>query len=209
MRFFFDPTASPQAPDATLFVGTSNYLEVQEPAADGTGVGLSYTYISYLEPGSFVISACWDREFDPFAPFLSDPRMGGHWLAAYSEPWPTFGRLLSNASRGRLADGCLVNFQDPDDGENKWHVVTFVGNLPHTTDWAEIAEQERVLEACRLVYVRSVELLLDMMSGREISPGTKAKGFFKAAIGVQRDALESSWVWLDRIERITKLMGSS
>lgn len=204
LRFFLDLEAVPQAPDQTLLVGTANYLEVQEPGSDG--VGLSFTYVNYLEPGSFIVSACWAHEFDRFTPFLSDAKMGGYWLDAYSEPWPTFGRLLRNSSHGRLSDGCLVNFQDPDDGEQKWHVVTYVGNLPATTSWAEIGSEQRILQACQLVYIRSAELLMEMMSGRDISAGMKAKGFLKATLGAQKEAVESSLVWLERFDRVSRLL---
>lgn len=205
MRFFLDTEAVPQAPDHTMLVGTANYLEVQEPSSDG-GSGLSYSYVNFLEPGSFVVSACWGHEFDRFTPFLSDPKMGGYWLEAYSEPWPTFGRLLRNSSHGRLSDGCLVNFPDPDDGELKWHVVTYVGNLPHTTSWAEIAEQQRIFEACQVVYTRSVELLMEMLSGRDVSVGMKAKGFLIGAFGAQKDAVKTSLVWLEQFDRIARLV---
>lgn len=205
MRFFLDPEAIPQVPSTTLLVGTANYLEIQEPSSEG-GAGLSFTYVNFLEPGSFIVSACWAHEFDRFMPFLSDAKMGGYWLEAYSEPWPMFGRLLRNSSHGRLSDGCLVNFQDPDDGEQKWHVVTYVGNLPSTTSWAEIAEQPRILEACALVYMRSAELAGEMLSGRQISVGLKAKGFLKATVGAQKEAIDVSLVWLDRFERISRLV---
>ncbi|MEJ7742903.1 MAG: hypothetical protein WKF73_10325 [Nocardioidaceae bacterium] len=195
----------PASPETTLMVGTANYLEIQEPSS-GAEAGLSFTYVNILEPGRFIVSCCWGHEFDRFAPFLSDPKMGSYWLEAYSEPWPTFGRSLRNSSHGRLSDGCLVNFQDPDDGEQKWHVVTYVGNLPSTSSWSDIAEEERILQACRLVYIRSAELAEDMMSGRDISGGMKAKGLLKGALGAQAEAVETSLVWLEKIDRISRLL---
>lgn len=205
MRFFLDLNANSPAPAETLLVGTANYLEIQEPSGDGTP-GVSYTYVNFLEPGAFIVSSCWGREFDRFTPFLTDPKLGAYWLDAYSEPWPMFGRLLRNTHHHRLSDGCLVNFQDPDDGEHKWHVVTYVGNLPHTTSWSAIAEEPRLLSACQLVYLRSAELAADMTSGRTVSAGMKAKGFFKATVGAQKEALDVSLVWLDRFAKVSRLV---
>lgn len=205
LRFFLDLEATAQAPDTTVLVGTANYLEIQQPSSEGD-TGVSFTYVNYLEPGSFIVSSCWAHEFDRFTPYLGDPKMGGYWLEAYSEPWPTFGRLLRNSSHGRLSDGCLVNFQDPDDGEQKWHVVTYVGNLPFTTSWAEIAEEQRILQACQLVYMRSAELAMEMLSGRDISAATKAKGLLKATLGAHREAIDLSLIWLERFDRISRLI---
>ena len=207
MRFWVDFEAVPVDRYSTLLNGTPNYLEIQEPGGEAEERGLSFTYILPLGPGDFIVASCWGHEFDKFTPFILDPKMGRDWLRAYSEPWPTYGQLVTNASEGRYSSGALINFENPDDGERKWFVITFVGNLVPTNEWAEVFDNPRIVAACQMVYLKSAELAQQMTSGRDISPGTMAKLYAKGFFSGYAEGVNKSLVSFDRIQNLSALAG--
>jgi len=178
MRFWMDFDAETTAEQHVLF-GTPSYLEYQTHSLDPSGI--SYVYIMPLESSSFIVSACWNHAFDHFIEYIFHPKMGDDWISAYSEAWPTFGTLLRNAANGLYSAGSLVNFEDPDDGERKWHVATFVGNTMPKETYEEVADDPRIVDASQLVFLQSAELAEEMNSGKDIGTATKAKLLAKGA----------------------------
>jgi hypothetical protein len=205
MRFFIDLAAKPVT-EQTVLNGTPQYLEVQEHGLDPPGI--SYVYVIPLDASSFVVATCWGHEFDRFREFIFHPKQGPAWIKAYSEPWPTFGELINNALAGNYSRGALVNFEDPDDGERKWYIATFVGNIIPTTSYQKIANDPKVVDACQRVYIKSAELLQQYARGGEISVGTKAKMLAMGAWSGHTQALDTSLVWLNRLDQLTRFMPS-
>lgn len=199
MKYWVDLSARPTE-SKDLMVGTPAYLEVQSHRADPPGI--SYTYVTPLAATDFLVSSCWGHEFDRFQEFIGDAKLGDKWISAYGEAWPAFEQLLRNALGGRYASGALVNAEDPDDGERKWHVVTFVGNCIPKETYEEVANDQRIIEACQSVYLRSASLLEQMASGRDLSIGTKTMMLARGAWSGYLKGLDTSLVWIERLSKV-------
>jgi hypothetical protein len=205
MNFWLDLTASPTS-DGQFYNGTPAYLEIQVHQTDQPR-GISYTYIIPLDNSNFIAAACWGHEFDRFQEFIFHQKLGGDWIKAYSEAWPTFGELINNALQGHYSRGALVNFEDPDDGERKWCVVTYAGNTLPKANYEEVTSDERIKNAVQLVATKSLQLSEQMTSGRDMSPVTKAKMLAKGAFLGYRQAINTQLIWLDRLSKIASVAG--
>jgi hypothetical protein len=199
VRFFIDFAARPEVGQEVVH-GTEAYMEWQTHSVDPPGI--SYTYVMPLDPRSFVVSACWDRQFDKFAEFIFHPQLGRDWIRAYSEMWPTFGELLTNAMNARYGNPSLVNFADPDDGARKWHIATFVGDTPTMETYEELSDYPRVTAAAQMVATKSLALLQEMNSGGEMRATTKLKLYAKAGKAGARTPVHDPSVWLSEPSRL-------
>jgi hypothetical protein len=197
MRFWLDLTATPWK-EQTVFHGTPSYVEVQTHSLDPRGI--SYVYVIPVEPGSYVVAACWGHQFDPLVEFMTDPKLGKDWVQAYSETWPTFGELLNNAANARYSAGSLVNFEDLDDGDREWFVATFVGNTIPVETTTELFDEPRVVEATQLVIGRSIQLAEEMQT-RQFSGMNKVKMMAKGAFAGYTQGMDMSAVWLSRLQQ--------
>jgi hypothetical protein len=203
VHYWIDLNQPPQGTQ-TIVNGTPAYIEVQTHTDQPDWKQVSYVYVLPLDNSNFVAAACWGHQFDQMAQYFFDPKMGNDWVNAYSEAWPSFGELLRNAAGGRYGAGGLVNLEDPDDGERKWFVVTFVGNTIPKDSYDEVLDDSRVEQGVQLVYVKSAELLEQMGSETHISTATKLKMFGKGAWGGYKEGLDKSLVLMNRFQQIAQ-----
>jgi hypothetical protein len=199
MKAFIDLTARPGEGKEVLH-GTHTYLEWQTHSVDPPGI--SYTYVTPLDRSSFVTSVCWEHEFDRFAEFIFHPQLSIDWVHAYGEMWPAFGELLTNAMGNRYSAPSLVNFVDPDDGDRKWHVACFVSGTVPTDEYAQVADDPRVRAAAQGVVGKSIELLEQMSSDRQISGRTKLKLMGKSTLAGHATPSYNDSVWLSDMSRL-------
>ena len=90
---------------------------------------------------------------------------------------------------------------DPDDGDRKWHIATFIGNTRPMESFEEISNDPRVGAAAQLVMSKSIDLLQEMSSGRELKTGTKLKLFGKSSFAHGKPRYNES-VWLSDLSRL-------
>jgi hypothetical protein len=199
MRFWIDMNAHPDEAQGVVH-GTPGYVEIQTHNVDPPGI--SYIYLVPLDQANFIVAACWGHEFDRFEEYIFDPKLGKHWVSAYSEAWPLFGELFTNAMQGRYSQGSLVNFEDLDDGERKWFVATYVGNIGPYEEVAPLSEDPRIIEAGQLVYLKSASLAEQMLSGEDIPAGTKAMMLARGAFAGYVEGWNKSAVWLTRVQQL-------
>jgi hypothetical protein len=119
MHFFLDLEATPTEKQSVVR-STPAYVEIESHSVDPPGVG--YIYVLACEaPGSFLVAACWGREFDRF----TDPNVGPRFFRAC----PELGHLITEGINERLSRGAVIRMVDPDDGDLKWFVARVVAGL--------------------------------------------------------------------------------
>jgi hypothetical protein len=118
-----------ESPEGQRIRQTPAYIEYAMPAGH-PGMFL-VTYWIALSPTSFLVANCWEHEFDFALHMMLDEKVGAGVVKSATETWPTFMALLTNVLQDnpRFSEGVLVRMNDPDDGESKWILGTYLGNF--------------------------------------------------------------------------------
>jgi hypothetical protein len=132
MRFWIttDPVSGPeyiQGGDGSCLRETPSYLEYVYPAGDHFVV----TYWLPLSPTEYFVCHCWGNEFDLPVHFMASPGTSVGTIKSAQQGWPTLMDLFANSGQDkpRLSLGVILHSYDPDDGDPKWFIGAFLGNI--------------------------------------------------------------------------------
>jgi hypothetical protein len=182
MRYLFEVRSSPYSIRPAI-VQTAQYIELNpDPQSLPDGQYVHFTFYLLRENYiNFYVLASWDHQLDWMMDLMAEPSQGDLWRQTLGETYPTLGMLISNAEQGRLASGVLLGVPDPDDGDVKLCVMTFVGNMSQfaaslINDDASIRElvnDPRILQAVNKVADLSIslgsEIETNEISGRSMA----------------------------------------
>jgi hypothetical protein len=156
-----------------------SYVEIQRQVANVPGKYFSY----FLRTGeNHILSVALlglEEFFRTLEQQLLNPTLGSTWATTYRETWPTLFSMLDNSVNYTFSKGALLRIEDLDNGDQKWVIGTYVGNI----DFSESSEEyklvldQRLLDAHILV-VQSCARIHDELCNRKPS---KLKLFFRGA----------------------------
>jgi hypothetical protein len=195
MKFFADMATKPSQ-EGTVINGTPAYIELATHSPNADPPGSSYLYVVPTDEHSYIVSACWERQFDQLSELIADPKLGKLWLKVLLETFPVFGSLVVSGIEGYYSDAAIVNMADPDDGESKWFTATVVGNM--SVQSAEDLEQRRFIEAYELILGKSFTVAGELATN-EISTASKLKLMAAGAWHGYVEGLEIQTKWMARL----------
>jgi hypothetical protein len=122
----------------------SDYID----GTDGTQLRFTPGYIEYVMPGTipplhvitywialtqtdYFVAHCWGNDFDwPFH-LMTYPTTSAGAIKSALQAWPAFMALLSNSAQDkpRLSEGVIIRVNDLDDGDLKWFLGSYIGNI--------------------------------------------------------------------------------
>jgi len=180
MRSWFEN--APASPHESLHTRqTVSYLEIQRQVAN-----VPVMYYSYLlRTGENAILSVPHLGMDEFFRVLleqqlPDPKLGSTWATTYRETWPTLFSMLDNTVNGSFSKGALLRIEDPDNGDQKWVIGTFVGNI----NFSELSEEYKLLQDKRLfdTHVLVIQTCANIIHELQTRQPNKLKLFFRGAV---------------------------
>lgn len=152
---------------------TPCYTQVEIPIDDDLS---AYVYIMQRSDTTYYVGTCLDDMFDDFNADLID---------VYNKAWPNFIQLLKNGINKKYAAGALIDLEDQDCGEDKWFLVTVVGNIQGD-------DTDKISDAMEMVMEKTISLLVEL---RENKP-SMLDSFLK---GIKEGTLKGLGIWLETI----------
>lgn len=188
--------ASPQ--DSMNVRQTVSCVEIQQQVPN---VPVKYnTYLLRYTENSFLSVAHLGLEvfFRNMDQQLLHPTLGSTWAKTYRETWPTLFSMLDNTVNRSLSKGALLRIDDPDNGDQKWVIGTFLGNVDLSNLSKEYKQSidKQFIDA----HVFLIQTCAKIVNELETRQPNKLKLFFRGSVagGIEwrklASQLESTWM---------------
>jgi hypothetical protein len=136
MRFLIaiEPGKGPDyinAADGSQLRLTPAYVEYVQPHGSPPNKAYLVTYWMRLSVSEYFVAHCWGNEFDVPIHFMTHPASATGTIKSALQAWPTFMALLNNSAlpKPRLSEGVIIHAYDPDEGDPKWFLGAYLGNI--------------------------------------------------------------------------------
>jgi hypothetical protein len=113
--------------DGSQLRQTPAYVEYVMPVRESYVV----TYWMSLSPTDYFVAQCWGNTFDWPVHLMTYPTTAAGTIKSALQAWPTLMALFSNSAqeKPRLGEGVIIHANDVDDGNPKWFIGSFLGNI--------------------------------------------------------------------------------
>lgn len=127
--------------------------------------GEGYYLVVYLVPAgdcAVWVATCLEHCLDGIEQYLCNE---DGWRMCF-KTWPLTARLLANGITQQYSEGALVRTADVDNGDHKWFIYSFVGNLDPQNSRESI---ERIFEAFGRVLDLSFQVLREISTRKPVN----------------------------------------